>query len=195
MTTDYDLRNVPRDWLDALKIVPSEFEPGYTPVLATTITRQTDRGRQVLATVRSTLGNRTHPGVLSVPTIRIRGTEPLAWMSWCVDRLLATKLESTTPAPKPSWYSVWQGESVIGQRGGKPVTEKLAMINVHLPLNRPFRSSTHDYSWIGYVDEDKFIAATGARDAGLLGVDWGGDVPLMYGMCTLSTAATLEAIE
>lgn len=196
---DYDLRNVPPDWLDALKITPGEFEPGYTPVVALTITRQR-RGheREVLVTVRSDK-NITHPGVLSVPTIKVRGTDALAWLPWCTNKLLTAKLCSNPSTYQPGWYSVWQGEPVIGTRqieGAKvAITEKLSMINVHLPLGRDFPASTPDYSWIGYVDESKFLEATGARDATLLDVDLGTVTPVMYGMCVLSTAATLETIK
>ena len=47
---DHDLKRVPRAWLDALELTAGSAEPvaTYAPVLALTITRETEGSREVL---------------------------------------------------------------------------------------------------------------------------------------------------
>ena len=47
---EYDLKRLPRQWLDDLKLNPGSAEPlsAFEPVLALTITREADGARQVL---------------------------------------------------------------------------------------------------------------------------------------------------
>lgn len=210
---DHDLKRVPREWLDALELTAGSTESvaTYAPVLALTITRGDDGSRQVLGCVRSPEENRTHPGVLSSPTVRIRGVEDFsalrsgpvadvpAWMTAHVDQLLGGKLAADsemTAGLKPDFVQVWQAHSVIGSADGQPVTEPLTMINVHLSVPAGveiFPRSTDSYSWIGFVNEDRHARAVERRDAELLDVSFGGETPIVYGLCTLSTANMLKA--
>ncbi|MFG1818396.1 hypothetical protein ACGFIF_31850 [Kribbella sp. NPDC049174] len=211
---DHDLRRVPRAWLDALELTAGSAEPvaTYAPVLALTVTREAEGSRQVLACVRSPQENRTHPGVLSSPTVRVRGVEDLsglptgrategvpAWLGAHVDQLLGGKLAAAselTAGLAPDFVQVWQAHSVIGIAGGRPVTEALTMINAHISVPagvEVFPATTASYSWIGFVDEERHARAVERRDAELLGVSFGAETPLVYGLCTLSTAAMLKA--
>jgi hypothetical protein len=211
---DHDLRRVPREWLDALVLTAGSTEPvaTYAPVLALTITREDDGARQVLGCVRSSEENRTHPGVLSSPTVRIRGVEDFSglqagpvlgdvpvWLSAHVDQLLGGKLAAdsvVTAGLKPDFVQVWQAHSVIGIEDGQPVTEPLTMINVHISVPAGvelFPQSTTSYSWIGFVTEERHALAVAQRDAELLDVSFGGETPIVYGLCTLSTANMLKA--
>jgi len=212
-TIDHDLRRVPREWLDALELMPGSDEPvaTYMPVLALTITREDGGSRQVLGCVRSPEENRTHPGVLSSPTVRIHGVQDFsslptgsvgdvpAWLTAHVDQLLGGKLAADsqmTAGLKPDYVQIWQAHSVIGIADGQRVTEPLTMINVHLSVPAAaeiFPRHTPSYSWIGFVDEERHAMAVERRDAEVLGVDFGGETPLVYGLCTLSTKAMLKA--
>ena len=212
-TIDHDLRRVPREWLDALELTPGSTEPvaTYMPVLALTITREDIGSRQVLGCVRSPEENRTHPGVLSSPTVRVRGVEDFsglqsgpvvgdvpAWLTAHVDQLLGGKLAAdsgVTAGLKPDSVQVWQAHSVIGIADGQPITEPLTMINVHVSVPAGveiFPHRTPSYSWIGFVDEERHALAVERRDAEVLGADFGGQTPVVYGLCTLSTAAMLK---
>jgi hypothetical protein len=217
MTTtgvDHDLKRVPREWLDALELTAGSTEPvaTYAPVLALTMTREAGDTREVLACVRAPEANRTHPGVLSSPTIRIRGvedfsalptgrvtTEVPAWLTAHVDQLLGGKLAADselTAGLALDFVQVWQAHSVIGIKDGQPVTEALTMINAHLSVpadTEIFPSSTPSYSWIGFVAEDRHAPAVERRDAELLGVSFGPETPIVYGLCTQSTASMLKA--
>lgn len=212
---DHDLERVPREWLDALELTAGSAEPVaiYAPVLALTITRETEGSREVLGCVRAPGENRTHPGVLSSPTVRIRAVEDFsglpagrvtgddvpAWLTAHVDQLLGGKLAADsglTAGLAVDFVQVWQAHSVIGIADGQPVTEPLTMINAHISVPAGadiFPSSTTSYSWIGFVAEDRHALAVERRDAELLGVDFGGETPIVYGLCTLSTASMLKA--
>jgi len=208
---DHDLKRVPRRWLDALELTAGSSEPvaEYAPVLALTITREDNGSRAVLGCVRSPEENRTHPRVLSSPTVRIRGVkdfcglstgpvvgEPPAWMTAHVDQLVGGKLAADTSGLQPDFVQVWQAHSVIGIADGQPVTEALTMINVHLSVPAGaelFPRSTPSYSWIGFLDETQHAAAVARRDATLLDVDFGSETPIVYGLCTQSTASMLRA--
>ncbi|MEV5966184.1 hypothetical protein AB0L70_30730 [Kribbella sp. NPDC051952] len=211
---DHDLRRVPREWLDALELAAGSTEPvaTYAPVLALTISREDEGSRQVLGCVRSPEENRTHPGVLSSPTVRIRGVEDFSglktgpvvgevpvWLSAHVDQLLGGKLAAdsvVTAGLTPDFVQVWQAHSVIGIEDGQPVTEPLTMINVHISVPAGvelFPHRTTSYSWIGFVSEERHALAVAQRDAELLNVSFGGETPIVYGLCTLSTANMLKA--
>lgn len=188
MTTNHDLTQLPSEWLDALTLTPGVVHSltEYDPVLAITVTRTRDSIREVLATVRSTEGNVTHPVTLSSPTIRMRdGVYPERY----ADRLLTEKLGISTEFTLGR-MTTWQGESVVGSCDGRPVVERLTMINTHLELDVEFPVSTDSYSWIGFVPEDEYLKIVMTRDASPLGLE---ETPVVYGLCTLSTVRTLEA--
>jgi hypothetical protein len=116
-----------------------------------------------------------------------------------VDQLLGGKLAADsemTAGLKPDFVQVWQAHSVIGIADGQPVTEPLTMINAHISVPAGveiFPRRTASYSWIGFVDEERHAEAVARRDAEVLGADFGGETPIVYGLCTLSTAAMLKA--
>jgi len=113
-----------------------------------------------------------------------------------VDQLVGGKLAADTSGLQPDFVQVWQAHSVIGIADGQPVTEALTMINVHLSVPAGaelFPRSTPSYSWIGFLDETQHAAAVARRDATLLDVDFGSETPIVYGLCTQSTASMLRA--
>jgi hypothetical protein len=210
---EYDLKRLPRQWLDDLKLTPGSAEPlsAFEPVLALTITREADGVRQVLACVRDAAENRTHPGVLSSPTVRLRGVTDISalvpgkvaddlpvWLTTHIDRLVEEKLSAASEFKDllvADHVQVWQAHSVIGIADGQPVTEPLTMINVHLTVpgdGQPFPEQTVSYSWIGFVPESHHAKVVESRDASILDVSFDGETPLVYGLCTHSTAEMLE---
>ncbi|TCC56519.1 hypothetical protein E0H73_33120 [Kribbella pittospori] len=85
---------------------------------------------------------------------------------------------------------------MIGIDRGKKVTEALTMVNAHVSVPAGveiFPRSTSSYSWIGFVSEERHALAVERRDASLLGVSFEGETPIVYGLCTLSTASMLKA--
>jgi hypothetical protein len=210
---EYDLKRLPRQWLDDLKLTPGSTEPlsAFEPVLALTITREADGVRQVLACVRDASENRTHPGVLSSPTVRLRGVTDISdlapgavsgklpsWLTAHIHRLVDEKLSAASEFKNSfaaDHVQVWQAHSVIGIADGQPVTEPLTMINVHLTVpadGQPFPEQTTSYSWIGFVPEKYHAKVVESRDASILDETFNGELPLVYGLCTHSTAAMLE---
>lgn len=216
ITRDHDLRRVPADLLDALRLRAGVHAPvaTYRPVVAVTLTRGRD---QVLVVVRDPEENRTHPGVVSSPTRRIHGRDleiaalaaELAagendvpgWLLAEVGSLLVDKVgiaAEATRGLRGTHVQVWQAESVIALEGSEVVAEPLTMLNVHVALPEevevPVRTRSHSQQ--RFVSRQAHHAAFARRDAtGIVDPDALGVPPVVYGLCTQSTTAMLELVE
>jgi hypothetical protein len=217
-TTGVDprLENVPTAVLDALTLTsgaPATLQVN-APVVALTCTDGRGHDRRVLICVRDPRANVTHPDVVSAPTKRVEGIEDLGdllvdgrrwngtvpgWLLTTADLILHGKLAlpaDVTAAGRVRRVSVWQGDSVIGMRGDEVVRESLTMINVQVDMTGSadlFPAATDSYREIHWVPEADHQLMTAMRNPALAGVDFAEPVPLVYGLCTRSTAATLAA--
>ena len=197
MTAVNDLSVMPREWLDALEMQPghSLSMKEYKPVVAVTFTQEPLRGfgGEVLLTVRHPVTNLTHPNALSVPTRRT-GTPELDrqhWLDGQAEALVREKLNWRIAGARVQNLMTWQGESVIRQQDGEPVTERLTMINLYVPLASATRIPwrTNEYSWAGFVPEKDAEEIIETRDASRLGLT---SEPVVYGLCTQSTLRMLR---
>jgi len=169
----------------------------YSPVLALTVTRQVEHGREVMVGVRSATANTTHQRVVSVPTKRIDDVElarrlvqdtshacgrertaTAAGLRGVVEHLMARKLgmadalELSEVHYEPLCLDMWQGISLIGFERGKDVTELLTMFNVALELHagEP-EHRTASYDRIDWVRTEHFRRAARTREVRDLGLD------------------------
>jgi hypothetical protein len=214
LAIDHRLENVPAAWLDSLVLQSGAAHPlsVFTPVLALTITRGEQEDREVLVCVRDPRENVTHPDVLSSPTRRLRNDDGIeraleggageeqvaALVAGPALALLRDKLGLTESFEeiRISRAAVWQGDSVIGMRGGSPVVEHLTMLNAHIdwPSDAPeIPEATPSYSSIQWVSEAGHERIVATRDALCADLTFGDLRPVVYGLCTHSTAAMLAA--
>jgi hypothetical protein len=211
---DRRLENVPAAVLDALTLSPGATYAVAThpPVVALTLTRDQPSRREVLVCVRDSETNVTHPDVLSSPTARVRQVVttgdvlaipgdggPPAWLIQTCEQILEHKLgvKDVDVAGRVRHTQVWQGNSVIGRdKDGGILTEALTMINVLLDLSDladQLPPTTSAYREIHWIPEADHRIMTEMRNAAATGVQFRDPAPLVYGLCTQSTAAMLAA--
>jgi hypothetical protein len=185
----------------------------YLPVLAVTLLRERDFAWEILAGVRTEVANKTHPDVVSVPTLRISSAVAREWTDGLsgpdgdafrsggaalreVANLLARKLGAADVLElgqirlEPLDLDVWQGTSVIGEDENGPITEDLTMFNACVEVSAGADlcpGETASYKPLLWARLDDFLQMVRTRDVGQLNA---GLNPLQfcaYGLCLTST--------
>lgn len=186
----------------------------YAPVLALTILRETDAGREILCAVRRPEANATHQNVLSVPTVRVERSIADAWpeasehgqdvpgLATVVKMLLMQKLgladafELDPPRYRFGRYAAWQGKSFIDiDANGCDVHEDLTMFNVEVLIDRDSSDAigrvTASYDPIVWTPVQRFLDALQTRDVSCIGQDLDQVLVCIRGLCVESTTRLL----
>ena len=185
----------------------------YRPVLALTVIRYGSRGVEILTGVRTEAANLTHPGVVSVPTLRVPEVLAESWLSGIdasiglgreMENLLARKLgvADAIELEKVRWkihaFGAWQGTSIIGENQNGPVTEDLTMFNACIEIvegSDLFPAETASYKPLLWVPVKNFLRMVRTRQVAALGAD--GDELLLfcvYGLCLESAVRVLSIV-
>jgi hypothetical protein len=172
---------------------------------------------EILTGVRTEAANKTHPGVVSVPTLRIPNEVAMNWLERLrepdettlhaegvtlreVRNVLARKLgvadalELGLIRLKQLDLAVWQGTSVIGESQGGLVTEDLTMFNACVEVvagSDLFPKETVSYNPLIWARVHDFLRMVHTREVAHLnaGLD-----PLqfcVYGLCLSTTERIL----
>lgn len=183
----------------------------YRPVLALTVLRYGSNDVEILTGARTEEANRTHPGVVSVPTQRVPEIIAANWLSGLdastglereMEYLLARKLgvadalELKKIRYKIHALGAWQGTSIIGENQRGPVTEDLTMFNACVEIVEGAElvpPETASYDPLFWTPVPKFLSMVASRDVGALGVD---SLLLFcaYGLCLETSARVLNRI-
>jgi hypothetical protein len=184
----------------------------YPPVLALTLVRRAARGRyEVLAGVRTPAANRTHPNVVSVPTLRVPGPVAQQWLADAgrddvtreVVNLMARKLgvadglELDRIAIRCHRLDAWQGTSVNGEDENGPVTEDITMFNACVEVVAGadrFPERTASYDPLVWAPVDAFLRMVRTRQVSLLSPDLDELMYCAYGLCLQTTERMLAAV-
>jgi hypothetical protein len=183
----------------------------FAPVLALTLVRR--RGNdledvEVLTGARTAAANRTHPGVVSVPTRRVPVPIAQPWLDhlgtgvpdslrYEVENVLARKLgvadalELGTLDLTVHDLHAWQGTSVIGEDDDGLRTEDLTMFNACVEITAgadDFPEQTASYRPIRWASTDNFLRMVRTKEVGALEVGFDELMFCAYGLC-LETAA------
>jgi hypothetical protein len=191
----------------------------YRPVLALTLIRHVGGRTEVLVGARTEAANRTHPNVVSVPTLRVPVAVAAGWTGALtgaldeatgaglrreVDNLLARKLgvadalELGRIGLREHVLRGWQGTSVIGDEDGpdgEPRTEDLTMFNACVEVTAGaelFPAGTASYApltWVGVVE---FLEMVRSKEVAALNAGLDELLFCVYGLC-LETSARLLA--
>ena len=175
----------------------------YQPVLAASLLRRRDGDWEILTGVRNPAANRTHPDVVSVPTLRVPEVVARHWPDGDdgsvmreVTNLLARKLgvadalELGLISLASRHFGGWQGTSVIGEDDAGLITEDLTMFNACVEVVSgadlfPARTAAYDpLLWARLPD---FLRMVRTREVAHLGVDLDPIQFCAYGLC-LTTA-------
>lgn len=177
----------------------------FRPVLAVSLLRRRDGDWEILTGVRTPAANRTHPDVVSVPTLRVPEVVAEQWpgdgdVLREVENLLARKLgvadalELGLISLAQRHFGGWQGTSVIGEDEEGLRTEDLTMFNACVEVLSgsdlfPERTATYDpLRWARVAD---FLRMVRTREVAHLGVDLDPIQFCAYGLCLTSAERVL----
>jgi hypothetical protein len=178
----------------------------YAPVLALTLVRRRGEAFDVLTGIRTAAANRTHPGVVSVPTQRVPVVVARQWLDERgagipdslareVENVLARKLGMADALELGELelavhdLRAWQGTSVIGEDEDGLRTEDLTMFNACIEVTAgSFPEATASYDPIRWARTDKFLRMVRTKEVGALEVGFDELMFCAYGLC-LETAA------
>lgn len=179
----------------------------FRPVLAVSLLRKRDGDWEILTGVRTPAANRTHPDVVSVPTLRVPEVVAQRWpdrddgtVMREVGNLLARKLgvadalELGLLSLERHHFGGWQGTSVIGEDDDGLLTEDLTMFNACVEVTAgadlfPGRTASYDpLRWARVTD---FLRMVRTREVAHLGVDLDPIQFCAYGLCLTSAELVL----
>jgi hypothetical protein len=183
----------------------------FAPVLALTLVRRRDTGFEVLTAIRTAAANRTHPGVVSVPTCRVPAVIAREWLDGLgssvpvsvareVENLLARKLGVADALELGDLelavheLHAWQGTSVIGEDEDGLRTEDLTMFNACVEVTRGSElvpEETASYHPIRWARPDNFLRMVRTKAVGALEVGFDELMFCAYGLCLETTARVL----
>jgi hypothetical protein len=191
---------------------------GYQPVLAVTLLRRHDADWEILTGVRTEAANRTHPGVVSVPTLRLPIEVATSWIERLnlpddafrtqgaalreVGNVLARKLGAADVLElglmrlRQLDLGAWQGTSVIGEDEDGLVTEDLTMFNACVEIMSGaelFPRETASYSPLMWARVSDFLRMVRTREVAHLKVDLDPLQFCAYGLCLTSTERILAS--
>jgi hypothetical protein len=185
----------------------------FSPVLALTLLRRRAGQLEVLTGVRTAAANRYHPGVVSVPTLRVAEATAATWLEELtgitasdtvmreVVNLLARKLGAADALELNQigltrlHLGAWQGTSVIGEDASGLVTEDLTMFNACVEVvdgSDLIAEETASYNPLLWVNVDRFLKMVETRDVGALDADLDELLFCAYGLCLESAAKILK---
>lgn len=188
----------------------------YPPVLALTLVRQSTPGQcEILCGARTPAANRTHPEVVSVPTLRVPESVATGWLAALsedprpdgvlreVTNLLARKLGVADALElglidlRLHELSAWQGTSVIGEDADGPVTEDLTMFNACVEVvsgGDAFPERTASYDPLLWAPVADFVRMVETREVGLLLPELDELMFCAYGLCLQTTVRMLGGL-
>jgi hypothetical protein len=182
----------------------------FAPVLALTLVRRRGNDFEVLTAIRTAEANRTHPGVVSVPTRRVPVPIAQPWLDnlgagvpdslrYEVENVLARKLGVADALELGELdlavhdLHAWQGTSVIGEDDDGLRTEDLTMFNACVEITAgDFPDGTASYRPIRWASTDNFLRMVRTKEVGALEVGFDELMFCAYGLC-LETAARVVA--
>ncbi len=179
----------------------------YRPVLAASLLRKRDGDWEILTGVRTPAANRTHPDVVSVPTLRVPDVVARSWPDGDdgsvmreVTNLLARKLgvadalELGLISLAQRHFGGWQGTSVIGEDDAGLITEDLTMFNACVEVlsgSDLFPPRTASYDPLMWARLPDFLRMVRTREVAHLGVDLDPIQFCAYGLCLTSAELAL----
>lgn len=187
----------------------------YRPVLALSLLRKRSQRWEVLTGVRTEEANKTHPGVVSVPTMRLPGIVAQDWIDRMDDpgfrtdgtalrevaNMLARKLgvadllELGLVQLRQLDLRAWQGTSLIGEDDAGPISEDLTMFNACVEVvtgSALFPRETASYSPLLWAGVDDFLRMVRTREVSMLNVGLDELSFCAYGLCLTSAARILD---
>ena len=185
----------------------------FSPVLALTLVHRRAGQMEVLTGVRTAAANRYHPGVVSVPTLRVTELVASTWLDESngaivgdtvmreVVNLLARKLGAADALElnqiklKCLHLGAWQGTSVIGEDASGLLTEDLTMFNACVEVvdgSDLIAEETASYNPLLWVNLERFLKMVETRDVGALEADLDELLFCAYGLCLESAARILK---
>jgi hypothetical protein len=190
----------------------------FAPVLALTLLRRRAGQYEILTGVRTAAANRTHPGVVSVPTRRVPEAVAFDWLIELaeqppgafrpsrnlpieVENLLARKLGMADPLELGQLnlryhdLAAWQGTSVIGENADGVVTERLTMFNACVEISDgaefvPARTASYDP--LVWAPLNNFLEMVAKREVAALDMGLDEILYCVYGLCLETTARLLQ---
>jgi hypothetical protein len=185
----------------------SEPFADFRPVLAVSLLRRHAGEWEILAGVRTPAANRTHPDVVSVPTLRVPEVVARSWperddgtVMREVENLLARKLgvadalELGQISLARRHFGGWQGTSVIGEDEDGLRTEDLTMFNACVEVlsgSDLFPERTASYDPLRWARVSDFLRMVRTREVAHLGVDLDPIQFCAYGLCLTSAERVL----
>lgn len=177
----------------------------FRPVLAVSLLRRRDGEWEILTGVRTPSANRTHPDVVSVPTLRVPEVVAERWpddgdVTREVENLLARKLgvadalELGLISLAQRHFGGWQGTSVIGEDEEGLRTEDLTMFNACVEVlsgSDLFPARTASYDPLRWARVADFLRMVRTREVAHLGVDLDPIQFCAYGLCLTSSELVL----
>jgi hypothetical protein len=190
----------------------------FRPVLALTLVRRRADQFEILTGARTAAANRTHPGVVSVPTLRVPEVIAAGWLGELPRRghaeftandelareltnMLARKLgvadalELGRLRLRQLDLGAWQGTSVIGEDEHGLLTEDLTMFNACVEVldgAELFPAETASYSPLVWARADDFLRMVDTREVAALNADLDELLFCVYGLCLESAARMLR---
>jgi hypothetical protein len=190
----------------------SEPLDAFAPVLALTLVRRRPDGFEVLTGIRTAEANRTHPGVVSVPTFRVPVAIAQPWLDAPgipsavvreAQNLLARKLgvadalELGQLGLEVHDLRAWQGTSVIGETDDGLLTEDLTMFNACIEVTRgsaAFPAETASYRPIRWARTDNFRRMVRTKEVAALEVGFDELMYCAYGLCLETAARVVDGL-
>lgn len=186
----------------------------FAPVLALTLVRRRRDGFDVLTGIRTAAANRTHPGVVSVPTFRVPVAIAQPWLDERgrgipeslpreAENLLARKLGVADALELDELdlevhdLRAWQGTSVIGEDEDGLRTEDLTMFNACIEITRGsdrFPEETASYSPIRWARTDNFRRMVRTKEVAALEVGFDELMFCAYGLCLETAARVVDGL-